>query len=137
MGADLTWAENATPRTARKSYRCRCADEIVDWKVTYLTTSGSGTRFGFASQEDAQAKADALLGVPSNVNAGTGEVTGRYTETHAVPRINPNYAGRADDCAGRIEPGDRYVEYLGESAPWQSGDRYCWPCGVKVWGTGK
>lgn len=39
-----------------------------------------------------------------------------------------------DDCAQEIRPGDRYVEYVGEAAPYQSGTRYCQPCGVAEWG---
>lgn len=38
-----------------------------------------------------------------------------------------------DDCAERINPGDRYVEYLGEAAAYGSGTRYCLPCGVATW----
>lgn len=41
------------------------------------------------------------------------------------------------DCRGTIAPGDRYVEYLGESAGYQSGYRYCLPCGVDIWAAAK
>jgi hypothetical protein len=37
------------------------------------------------------------------------------------------------DCRGHIEPGDRYVEYFGETPAYQSGLRYCLPCGVDTW----
>lgn len=35
---------------------------------------------------------------------------------------------RAEDCPGTIAPGDRYVEYLGEAAAYQSGSRHCRAC---------
>ena len=38
-------------------------------------------------------------------------------------------------CLGVIVPGDRYVEYLGETPAYQSGVRYCRPCGVAAWCT--
>lgn len=37
------------------------------------------------------------------------------------------------DCAQRIAPGDRHVEYLAEAEPYQSGTRYCLPCGRAFW----
>jgi len=36
-------------------------------------------------------------------------------------------------CLQTIQPGDEYVEYLGEAAFAQSGSRYCLPCGVDTW----
>jgi hypothetical protein len=37
------------------------------------------------------------------------------------------------ECRGEINPSDRYIEYLGESAAYESGIRYCLPCGLAVW----
>lgn len=36
-------------------------------------------------------------------------------------------------CLQTIQPGDQYVEYFGEAAAYQSGLRYCLPCGVDTW----
>jgi hypothetical protein len=36
-------------------------------------------------------------------------------------------------CQQTIKPGDEYVEYIGEASAYQSGKRYCLPCGVESW----
>jgi hypothetical protein len=36
-------------------------------------------------------------------------------------------------CQQTIQPGTDYVEYLGEAAAYQSGQRYCLACGVATW----
>jgi hypothetical protein len=38
------------------------------------------------------------------------------------------------ECVRVIAPGDRYVEYLGESPAYASGIRYTFPCAVMAWG---
>ena len=37
------------------------------------------------------------------------------------------------ECNQTIRPGERYIEYLGEAAPYASGTRYCLPCGELTW----
>lgn len=37
------------------------------------------------------------------------------------------------ECRGAIEPGERHVEYRAEAGPFESGARYCLPCGVATW----
>jgi hypothetical protein len=45
---------------------------------------------------------------------------------------NPNYR---PDCPGSyIEPGEMYVEYLGESGAYSSGSRYHVACALNAWG---
>lgn len=45
------------------------------------------------------------------------------------------YRGRTGTCKTIfIAPGDRYVEYFGESPAFSSGHRYCWTCGKEVFG---
>jgi hypothetical protein len=48
-------------------------------------------------------------------------------------RPNPNY--REDCAADYIEPGELYVEYLGESGAYSSGSRYHAACALAAWGT--
>jgi len=38
-----------------------------------------------------------------------------------------------DDCARTIAPGDRYVEVTSEAAAYESGFRYCLPCGIATY----
>ena len=45
--------------------------------------------------------------------------------THMLPRAY---------CKTPIEPGDRHLEYLGESAAFQSGHRYCREHAMAEWG---
>jgi hypothetical protein len=45
-------------------------------------------------------------------------------------RPNPEYR---PGCAGDINPGDAYVEYVGEAGFAESGHPYCAPCGHAVW----
>lgn len=40
---------------------------------------------------------------------------------------------RSPLCLGTIEPGTLYLEYLGESAAYESGKRYCRHCAVHAW----
>jgi hypothetical protein len=53
------------------------------------------------------------------------------TENIVITTVpNPNYRA---DCLVDIAPGDPYYEYLGESAAWESGIRYCSRCALAVW----
>jgi hypothetical protein len=52
--------------------------------------------------------------------------------TCADPASN-NYGGGVVMCQRSIRPGDTYVEHLGDSGSYQSGVRYCLPCGVATW----
>ncbi len=44
------------------------------------------------------------------------------------------YRGHVEACGYVIEPGDRYVEYIGEAPAYQSGIRYSVPCALAAWG---
>lgn len=54
--------------------------------------------------------------------------------TSTGPRRSPCGNPR---CVDTIAPGDRYVEYLGETPAHRSGIRYCLPCGVAAWTASK
>ena len=44
---------------------------------------------------------------------------------------------RHSDCAQSIAPGDRYIEYGGESAGYRAASRYCLACGIDMWAAGQ
>jgi hypothetical protein len=70
---------------------------------------------------------------------GAGQVAAQmrasdsYRLVEVRPRLNRNYPSRSPGCRGDIQPGQRYVEYLGDAAAYESGHRYCLPCGTAVW----
>ena len=134
----ITFTENVIPRVARKPWRCICADDVKTYQVRVYGARKDGTETGwsqrsFSTEEEATAWGESRIGTPTNLNAGTGEPTGWAARFEVEPVLNPNARDRAEDCAGDIKPGDRYVEYLGEAAAYESGHRYCWPCGLKIW----
>jgi hypothetical protein len=47
-----------------------------------------------------------------------------------VPMLNRRYRA---DCLKVIPAGTAYLEYLAESASYESGERYCQRCGLAVW----
>lgn len=117
--------ENAIPRTARKPWRCLCADEIRGYRAHGEFPGGSTTvpaaTAALAEQQAARMRREPAL------RDGT-----RYTTVTVIPRPNPDYR---PDCTKDIQPGDRYIEYVGEAEPYASGSRYCWKCGIAVWAT--
>lgn len=110
-------------RTARKPYRCTCADEYLElWAITTDHGGGhTGTHF-----------ADSLSEMYRIADAQRARYPG--AKVNVELRRNRNYPDRAPDCLGDIPVGTAYVEYLGEAGAYQSGSRYCQRCGVKVWG---
>jgi len=60
------------------------------------------------------------------------ERTARKTYQCACARRPTAYPDRPG-CTGAIAPGERYMEYLGEAPVYGSGERFCWPCGQRVW----
>jgi hypothetical protein len=119
--AGLVSSMHAIPRTARKPWRCVCADELLDvWEVTADHGGGHTTTYG-------------ATGLTLDKTRDT--MAERYpdAEISATQRRNRNYPDRAPDCLGDIPPGTAYVEYLGESAAYEHGYPYCQRCGVKVW----
>lgn len=126
----------AVYRTARRRWRCTCADDVIgyyarghySWRQNNGLTGRGETSTPVADRDTAERVAAAMLGGIATT-AGT-----RYERTEVVARPNPNAASRSPLCVGWIERGDVYVENLGESAPYQAGTRYCLPCGVAAWG---
>lgn len=118
---ELTFDSSCVVRTAAKPWHCICAKEIRSYGVRrdYKTHDGgdawSETR---ATEEDFE------------------DLLARYRADHPndaitlVEHRNPEYRS---DCLVEIAVGDEYIEYLGDSAMWESGSRYCARCGVAVW----
>ena len=59
--------------------------------------------------------------------------SGSYHVVEVRPRLDRNYPSRSPGCRGDIHPRQRYVEYLGGAAAYESGSRYRVPCGAAVW----
>ena len=121
--------EGAVWRTARKGWRCTAADEATGrWVITGVYDRGHTTTYA-PTYEQAAAKAQRMEDRGPYANR-----QGRYLTITVVPEPNPNHASRAKGCTGDIAPGVRYVEYRGETAAaWESGSRWCAPCGVATW----
>lgn len=148
MSTEPDLITEAVYRTARKPWRCTCADDLrgftirttkssdpEEWggKATGMSRCATGT-----TRAEAEELAAAKVGAPAayRVDPETGDVLGvsaTYTAAWVEDVPNPNASGRAADCRGAIEPGDRYVEYLGEATTYESGVRYCLPCGIASW----
>ncbi|MEQ7008382.1 hypothetical protein ABN028_19595 [Actinopolymorpha sp. B17G11] len=130
-------------RTARNRYRCVTADEIRYWRIRTKNSVNqadgiddwTGYSDSYGTEADAAEAARVKVGTVSHRDADTDEAIGWYTtaEPEAVP--NPNHRANVMQCTGDILPGDRYIEYLGEAAAYQSGTRYCLPCGIAAWAT--
>ncbi len=125
-------------RTARKRWRCCCADQSRGWDVTGRYNGGRAWTSTWVrlDPEDpagslalAEQKAEQMRGRPATSDGKP------YETVELVPRANPEHRGGelAEACRGWIEPGDRHFEYLGDAAPYQSGTRYCEPCALTVW----
>lgn len=122
--------EAAVLRIARKRWRCVCADELIGYRVR--GTYGRSWSESYATTlAEAEAKREKMASGPAAIHVDTGEPSAFYDSVEIIPRPNPNHR---EGCIETIEPGDRYVEYLGESAAWESGSRYCLPCGEAAWG---
>lgn len=135
-----TFADSAIPRVARKPHRCVCADDVLSYRVRVIGARKDGTETGWSetsrpTEREAHEYGQSRIGTVTNVNGYTEEPTGWAVRYEVTPRTNPNAASRSPECAGDIKPGDRYVEYLGEAAAYESGHRYCWPCGLQTWGS--
>ena len=61
-------------------------------------------------------------------------MSGREPDSEFVVRRAAKSWQCASLCGVTINPGDRYLEYLGEAPAYQSGSRYCAICAVDVWG---
>lgn len=132
---DLTY--EAVYRTARKTWRCVAADPLRGWDVTAHHERGwTGRLHRFdptrpLEEQEAEAAAWGEAKIGQRATA-SGLLYERFT---IEPRLNPEHRGGelAHACAGWIEPGDRYVEWRGDAAMWESGSRYCLACGTTVW----
>ena len=112
-------------RTARKQHRCACAKRVLRYEATLHCQHGHATTVWRSI-----AAARAWLADPSGGPChGLERPTNPRTELREV--VNPEFRA---DCARYIAPGERYVEYVGEAAPYQSGTRYCARCAEAVWG---
>lgn len=117
--------DEAVLRIARKTWRCTCTDRILGYRV-HATYHGlyalAWTRTGrYASRAKAEDQAAAMRRRRT------------YTTLTIEEVANRNHAQRVTDCARDINPGDRYIGYLGEAHVYQSGERYCLPCGLATW----
>ena len=118
-------------RTARKHYRCTCAADVLGYKVRGWSPDGKSWTEGTIRDAKSCAEARELSSIKVGA-IGWGDSV-PYERVEVTPRPNPNAASRSNECRGDIEPGDQYVEYLGESSAYQSGVRYCLPCGLNAW----
>jgi len=122
-------------RTARKPWRCRCADPIRSWKaIGYYTSKYGGeswTSSTFSTEAEAQEKAATMVGKVAgwDVTQDPAVPSAHYERAEVIADPNPNHR---DGCLGDIAVGDRYFEYLGESFAYESGYRYCASCAA-VW----
>lgn len=127
-----TWAlpGDCVMRTARKPWRCTCADDILGFRVRGTYDGGWTESTDRNARTEAEAVANSRIKVGNHATvAGTP-----YHTVEARPIVNPQASSRSADCRGDIAPGDQYIEYLGESMAWESGARYCLPCGLATWG---
>lgn len=122
-------------RTARKPWRCVCAEPIRRWQIRTVGHTADGREVGSTTwtttEEEARARGESNLGHVAawNVNVEPAQPSAYIDSYEVEPVPNPNYR---PDCLGDIAVGDRYFEYLGESVAWESGFRYCARCAV-VW----
>lgn len=122
---NVTLGENCIQRTARKHYRCVCADEVLRWRVIgYYDGGKSYSSRAFATEDEARNDPRYQVGAPASRLSV-------YERIEVGPVVNPDYR---TDCLIEINPGDRYVEYVGEAMFYESGSRYCQRCGEAVWG---
>lgn len=129
------------PRTARKAWRCTCADRLFGFTIVCPWGDADGNPRGESSfslgrhvdRAAAEAIAADKVGAVAawDCTVSPSVPSGWVLSATVVERLNPNYR---EGCRGSIEPGDRCIEYVGESVPWESGPRYCAPCAVAAWG---
>lgn len=124
-------------RTARKQWRCRCADPVRYWQVVGHYTNKYGSESWSSrsanTEAEAQAMAEAQVGKVAawDMTQDPAVPSAHYERVEVVPYLNPNHR---PDCLGDINVGDKHFEYRGESgAPWERGYRYCAVCAVAVW----
>ena len=127
----MTLDNTCVLRTARKPWRCTCADDVLGYEVRmhYGNDNARGWSSGpwAITEADAHERGRARLGERATVS---GTVFDRY---EVIPHRNPNAPSRSPECRGDIAPGDRYVEYRGDVFMYESGSRYCLPCGLATW----
>jgi hypothetical protein len=117
----------AVYRTARKPWRCTCADRVGSYRVYWEREEDWGTSHGYRSGPWGRTPAGAAQMAKEMRDSGA------YTLVEVRERLNRNYPSKAAGCRGDIHPGDRYIEYLGDAGAYQSGERYCLPCGISTW----
>lgn len=121
VGVELD--SSCTARTARKAYTCVCADRLRGYEL--IITAEPGLPWLSRTRGTAWIGESDLNALVKREKAKPGVASVEVRE-----RANPNFR---PDCIRFINPGDRYVEYLGDSWAWESGSRYCAPCGTAVW----
>lgn len=115
---DPHWDGVVIPRTARKEWRCVAADEVKYYTITAKRPGVTSER----SAHDLETARERVAEMKEHYPAAVVTVH---------PVLNPEYRA---DCLVHIMPGDRYGEYMGEAAAYQSGSRYCARCTTAVWG---
>jgi hypothetical protein len=104
-------------RTARQEWPCACADEVTGYEVRVTRPAGTSTQYA-PTPERAEIRSSQLAAR----NPGATVTT--------VPMMNRRYRA---DCLKVIPAGTAYLEYLAESASYETGERYCQRCGLAVW----
>lgn len=118
---------NGLIRTARRNWRCVCAEPIRWFEIRGTYDRGEGrasTRC--RPRSDAEAVVQLMRERPPDLRTMKP-----YLRVEVIEHANPDYS---PDCLHDIPFGARYFEYLGETAAYQSGSRYCALCAVRSWG---
>lgn len=114
-------------RTARRGWRCACADPVLRYAIR--ATFGRGRRTASAhyrTYADAKRGEELMRERPPDLRSGVP-----YESVEIVPHCNPDYA---TVCLGNIAVASRHFEYLGETAAHQAGSRYRARCARRARG---
>lgn len=128
FGADSTVeTDTGLVRTARRRWRCICADPIRLYEVRGSFDGGrsSATAY-YRTRADAEAGVQLMRQRPPDLRTMKP-----YLTVEIIEHPNPDYS---PDCLGDIPVGARYFEYFGETSAYQSGSRYCARCADRAWG---
>ena len=125
--ASVVEVGNGLVRTARRSWRCTCADSIRWFEVRGTYDRGTSTASTFRrTRREAEAVEQLMRERPPDLRTMKP-----YQRVEIIEHANPDYS---PDCLRDIAVGARYFEYLGETAAYQSGSRYCAGCAERAWG---
>jgi hypothetical protein len=68
--------------------------------------------------------------MPSEYVAGWPDDNAIWRTARKRYRCDGNGVRQSVACREHIEPGDQYVEYTGDAAPFQRGSTHCIPCAL-------